>query len=69
MVSVGQKTWTYDVCTTHLTEFLVVMSLAEEELERFLASLNRSPRQRRISLGVRIRVTHVGALYEPFHEE
>lgn len=45
------------------------MSLAEEELERFLASLNRSPRQRRISLGVRIRVTHVGALYEPFHEE
>ena len=45
------------------------MTLGEEELERFFTSLNGSPRQRRISLGIRIRVTHVGALYEPFHEE
>lgn len=54
---------------THLAEFLVVMSLAEEELERLFTSLDGGPRQRRISLGVRIRVTDVGALYEPFHEE
>ena len=45
------------------------MSLAEEELERLFTSLDGGPRQRRISLGVRIRVAHVGAFYEPFYEE
>lgn len=45
------------------------MSLAKKKLERLFAPLNGSPRQRRISLGVRIRVTHVGTLYESFHEE
>jgi len=45
------------------------MSLAEEELERLFTSLDGGPRQRRISLGIRIRVTDVGTLYEPFHEE
>ena len=45
------------------------MSLAKEKLERFFTPLNGSPRQRGISLGIRIRVTHVGALYESFHEE
>ena len=45
------------------------MALAKKELERFFTSLNGSPRQRRVPLGVRIRVAHVSALYEPFHEE
>ena len=45
------------------------MSLGEEELERFFTPLNGSPGQRRIPLGIRIRITHVGALYEPFNEE
>ena len=45
------------------------MTLAKEELERFFTPLNGSPRQRGISLGVRIRVAHVGAFYEPFYEE
>jgi len=45
------------------------VTLAKEELKRFFTSLNGSPRQGRVPLGVRIRVTHVGALYEAFHEE
>jgi len=45
------------------------MSLGKEELERFFTPLNGGPRQRRISLGVRIRITHVGTLYESPHEE
>lgn len=55
--------------TTDLAEFLVVVSLGKEELERFFTPLNGSPRQRRISLGIRIRIAHVGAFYEPFYEE
>ena len=57
------------VCTTHLAELLVVVSLAKEVLKRLFAPLNSGPRQRRIPLGVRIRVPHVSALYEPFHKE
>ena len=45
------------------------MPLVEEKFERLFTSLDGSPRQRRISLGVRIRVAHVNALDEPLHEE
>ena len=45
------------------------MSLGKKELERFFTPLNGGPRQGRISLGVRIRIAHVGTLYESFHEE
>jgi len=45
------------------------MSLGKEELESLFTSLNGGPRQRRVPLGVRIRITHVGALYESFYEE
>ena len=54
---------------TYLAELVVVVSLAKEELESLFASLNGSPPQRRVSFGVRIWVTHVGSLYEPFYEE
>lgn len=64
-----QRSATGTTCGTHLAEFLIVMSLAKEELERLFTSLDGSPRQRRISLSVRIRVTHVDALYETLHEE
>jgi len=43
--------------------------MAKEELESLFTSLNGGPRQRRVPLGVRIRIPHVGALYEPFYEE
>jgi hypothetical protein len=66
---VQQTTRTCTVCITHLAEFVVVVSLGKKELERLLTSLNGSPCQGRVPLGVRIRVTHVGALYEPFYEE
>jgi hypothetical protein len=69
MSAVRQEARICTVYTTHLAEFLVVVSLAKEVLKRLFAPLNSGPRQRRIPLGVRIRVPHVSALYEPFHKE
>lgn len=45
------------------------MPLAEEELKRLFTSLNSSPRQGRVPFGVRIRIAHVGALYESVYKE
>lgn len=64
-----QRTMAGTICRTHLAEFLIIMPLAKEELERLFTSLDGSPRQGRVPLRVRIRVTHVNALYETFHEE
>ena len=52
-----------------LAQFLVIMPMAEEELEGLFTSLDGSPRQRRVSLGVRIRVSHVDSLYEALHKK
>lgn len=48
---------------------MVVMSATEEELKRLLVPKNGGPRERRISLVVRIRIAHVRPLDQTFDEE
>ena len=48
---------------------MVVMSATEEELKRLLVPKNGGPRERRISLVVRIRIAHVRPLDETFDEK
>ena len=48
---------------------MVVMSATEEELKRLLVPKNGGPRERRISLVVRIRIAHVRPLDQTFDEK
>ena len=55
--------------SAHLAVLVVIMSAAEEELERLLVAEDGGPRERGIPLVVRIRVAYVRPLDQTFDEK